>query len=128
MKLTHVRLLVKDYPGCLAFYRDVIGLPGREAPAGMPYVEFDAEGTILAVASRSVMDQVLGRSSDSSAAAGAGRLALCLAVEDVDATFARIKAAGATVVAGPADRPQWHIRTAHFEDPEGNLVEINHRI
>jgi lactoylglutathione lyase len=128
MKLTHVRLLVGDYPRCLVFYRDVIGLPAREAPPGMPYVEFDADGTVLAVADRSVMNQVLGRASDSSAAAGAGRLALCLAVEDVDATFARIKAAGAPVVAEPADRPQWHIRTAHFEDPEGNIVEINHRI
>jgi catechol 2,3-dioxygenase-like lactoylglutathione lyase family enzyme len=23
------------------------------------------------------------------------------------------------------DRPEWGIRTAHFRDPDGNLIEIN---
>ena len=32
---------------------------------------------------------------------------------------------GARPVAPPVDRPAWGIRTAHYRDPDGNLVEIN---
>jgi len=28
----------------------------------------------------------------------------------------------------PTDRSVWGIRTAHFRDPDGNLIEINHAL
>jgi predicted enzyme related to lactoylglutathione lyase len=50
---------------------------------------------------------------------------LVFGVGDVNATWAAMTAAGGTGVAGPTDRPDWGIRTAHLRDPDGNLVEIN---
>jgi lactoylglutathione lyase len=44
-------------------------------------------------------------------------------VEDVDATVAALREAGATVVREPADMP-WGERVGFVADPEGNLVSL----
>ena len=44
-------------------------------------------------------------------------------VEDVDATAAELREAGATVVREPADMP-WGERVGFVADPEGNLVSL----
>ena len=44
-------------------------------------------------------------------------------VEDVDAEYARLRAAGVPVLASPTDRP-WGGRTLHVADPDGNVVEL----
>ena len=44
-------------------------------------------------------------------------------VEDVDAEARRLRAAGATILRGPVDRP-WGHRTLHVEDPDGFVVEL----
>jgi lactoylglutathione lyase len=128
MKLTHVRLLVSDFPACLKFYRDVIGLPAHEGGPGLSYAELPAGDVFLAIADRKLMATAVAIAQPADAAAAPERVALCLAVEDVDREFARIKAAGAPVVSEPADRPHWGIRTAHFRDPDGNIVEINRKL
>lgn len=56
---------------------------------------------------------------------GQDRFALILETDDVDATAARLRDAGATVVKEPQDWPGWGIRAAHFRAPDGYLVEIN---
>ncbi len=48
---------------------------------------------------------------------------LCLYVDDVDATFARVGAAGFEVVVAPGDSP-WGERTAWVADPDGTLVML----
>jgi catechol 2,3-dioxygenase-like lactoylglutathione lyase family enzyme len=49
---------------------------------------------------------------------------LVLAAADLDAAFARVKAAGGEVVQEPAEQP-YGIRDCAFRDPAGNLVRIN---
>ncbi|MCU1463062.1 MAG: Glyoxalase/bleomycin resistance protein/dioxygenase [Acidimicrobiales bacterium] len=44
-------------------------------------------------------------------------------VDDVDAAYAELLAAGATPAVAPADRP-WGQRTAYVRDPDGHLVEL----
>jgi lactoylglutathione lyase len=44
-------------------------------------------------------------------------------VEDVDAAFAMLRDAGATVVAEPTDM-RWDERVAKVRDPDGNLVYL----
>jgi lactoylglutathione lyase len=48
---------------------------------------------------------------------------LFVCVEDVDATFARVREAGATALREPADMP-WGERVAFVRDPEGNVVTL----
>ena len=48
----------------------------------------------------------------------------CLCVDDVDAEFARVIAAGGAVRMAPADAPRPGARFAFLADPEGNLIEF----
>ena len=48
-------------------------------------------------------------------------------VEDVDAEAARLRAAGAQILAGPTDRP-WGHRTLHLLDLDGFVVELAQEI
>jgi catechol 2,3-dioxygenase-like lactoylglutathione lyase family enzyme len=47
-----------------------------------------------------------------------------LAVDDLDAAFARLTEAGAAAVWPPADAVQPGARFAYVKDPEGNLIEL----
>jgi uncharacterized glyoxalase superfamily protein PhnB len=44
--------------------------------------------------------------------------------DDLNATFARLQAAGAEVVSEPADQP-WGARDCGVRDPSGNLIRID---
>lgn len=50
-------------------------------------------------------------------------VALWFYVDDTDAAFAEVHAAGARVVSEPADMP-WGERVAQVRDPDGNLVNL----
>ena len=49
---------------------------------------------------------------------------LCLRVDDVDATFEKLVAIGANVVAAPGEAPEPGVRFALVTDPEGNFIEL----
>lgn len=51
------------------------------------------------------------------------RLVFTIAVNDVDAICAELKARGVNLLNGPMDRP-WGVRTASFMDPGGHIWEI----
>ncbi|HET9900005.1 MAG TPA: VOC family protein [Actinomycetes bacterium] len=57
---------------------------------------------------------------------GYGHVAL-EAAADLDATFERLVAEGATVVREPRPAPVPGARMAWVKDPEGNLLELLHR-
>lgn len=44
--------------------------------------------------------------------------------EDLDATFAKLRAAGAEILQEPTDQP-WGVRDCALRDPSGNLVRID---
>lgn len=48
---------------------------------------------------------------------------ISIGVEDLDATEAAVRAAGAKVVYGPVKEP-WGLRRFFFRDPAGNLVNV----
>jgi predicted enzyme related to lactoylglutathione lyase len=121
--LTHVRLLVRDYPACFRFYRDVMGLRATYGEEDTGYADFDAGGGVaVALFGAADMAAALGDPLEPGARE---RACLVFSVDDVDAAAAGLAARGAPIVAGPVDRPEWGIRTAHVLDPDGNLIEIN---
>jgi lactoylglutathione lyase len=63
--------------------------------------------------------------SDTEDAEGRGKISLIFAVEDVDKAWNELRKKGIQFVANPTDRPEWGIWTAHFTDPDGNIIEIN---
>ncbi len=48
---------------------------------------------------------------------------VCIYVEDVDATAARLRELGATEIEPPTDRP-WGERMAYFEDLDGHRLHV----
>jgi catechol 2,3-dioxygenase-like lactoylglutathione lyase family enzyme len=49
---------------------------------------------------------------------------LTIQVESVDETYGALQAKGVAFDVGPTDRAEWGARTAHFRDPDGNLLEL----
>jgi len=125
LRLTHVRLLVKDFAACFRFYRDVLGFEVLWGEEEGRYADFRAGDAIVALYKRGLMAEAVGEAEKPSEAEAQDRAALIFAVEDVDATYESLKMKGVTFVAEPMDRPDWGIRAAHFRDPDGNLLEIN---
>ena len=117
-RVGYVILFVEDLERSLAFYRDVIGLPFKLQGDG--YVEFATEGSRFGLYDRDRLDELTGQ--DSTAPARPGGEVVFL-VADVDAEAERLRAAGATILAGPMDRV-WGHRTVHVEDPDGFVVEL----
>lgn len=124
MELTHVRLLVDNVERMVTFYRDVLGFViGLEAGEEV-YVELKTDGAIVSFYRRELMDEVVG--SRPPTRCDDRHIVLCFKVDDVDATFAEWKSAGAEFVTEPHDQEAWYLRVAHIRDPEGNLIEISH--
>lgn len=119
------RLLVSDFRGCFLFYRDVLGLPVAAGAEDGPYAEFSLGDVSIALFDQAQMSAALGTSDLPAAAEAQDSVCLVFAVEDVDQACRQVRAKGVDLTAGPTDRPDWGIRTAHLRDPDGNLIEIN---
>ena len=125
IRFTHTRLLVSKFEACFLFYRDVLGLVPAFGDEKGPYADFEGTPGRLALFSRQMMAEVVGRAAEPAAVEAQDRVALIFAVDDVDAEYERLKALGVTFAALPANRPDWGLRSANFRDPDGNLIEIN---
>ncbi|WP_317992294.1 VOC family protein [Streptomyces sp. SP18CM02] len=126
VRCSNVRLMVDDYEACFLFYRDVVGFSVLYGDEESRYAELDmGTGTHLALNKREVMAEAFGTLHADAKLPGQDRFALILETDDVDATAARLRDAGAAVVKEPQDWPGWGIRAAHFRDPDGYLVEVN---
>jgi predicted enzyme related to lactoylglutathione lyase len=122
-------LRARDLDEALAFYRDVIGLEVRlDIPLGagrwltvgapgQPDVEIILEPTALSDDSkdeqtlRSLMQRHVIQT-------------VIFVVDDCDATFERVKAAGAAVAQEPTTQP-YGVRDCSFRDPSGNQVRFS---
>ena len=129
IQLSHTFITVTDQDAALAFYRDVVGLEVRTdvvfedfrwlsvGPKGQPDVEIVLEGAGM------------GRNPEDGAelAAMVAKGVLAGAIfrtDDLDATFERIRAAGAEVLQEPIDQP-YGVRDCAFRDPSGNMVRFS---
>lgn len=123
MRLTNVRLLVRDYAASFQFWRDNVGLPVRFGDDEGPYAEFDAGETTLAIYTAAEMSNSTGVTSGRGGR-GADDLMVVFQVDDVDAKVRELEGRGVRFASQPTDQPGWGIRVAHFRDPDGNLAEV----
>lgn len=121
MKLTHVRLLVRDFPAEFRFWRDAVGLRPTYGGEEGGYAHFDTGDATLAIL-RTRWRQAVDATARGQR--GNDQAALILRVEDVEASYRQLRDRGVVFVSTPHDRSEWGVRVAHFRDPEGNLVEI----
>jgi catechol 2,3-dioxygenase-like lactoylglutathione lyase family enzyme len=97
-----------EYERSVAFYRDVVGLHiYREWGTGTVFI---LGGGLLEL-------------SRSAGPVNDDKISLWLQVRAVDAEFARLQAAGVTVVEAPVDQP-WGLREARLRDPDGLMLVL----
>jgi lactoylglutathione lyase len=116
-------LSATDFERSLAFYGAQLG--GQESyrfpEAGPPaFVVLQFGGAELGIGR---MDGSPALHGQALRPASGHRIELCAYVDDVDATVARLAAAGAPVMLAPTDTP-WGERVAYVADPDGNLVML----
>lgn len=119
---------VTDPEAALAFYRDGLGLEVRQ---DVPKDQFrwitvaspDQDGVELVIT-----NFVQGGPDDHDVVAGlvakGAMNGVHFRADDLDATFERLRAAGAEIVQEPADQP-WGVRDGAVRDPSGNLIRID---
>jgi catechol 2,3-dioxygenase-like lactoylglutathione lyase family enzyme len=116
----YVVLVVEDLDRALAFYCDVLGLP--LAHRSGPYAQLATGVTRVSLYERSAMATTLGRDLEPPSSDAPG-FELGFKVDDCDAAYGELTAAGATPAVPPQDRA-WGQRTAYVRDPDGHLVEL----
>jgi catechol 2,3-dioxygenase-like lactoylglutathione lyase family enzyme len=125
MRMSYVRLLVDNFDECFDFYTVHIGAKVTWGAKGEAYAEFQLgdDTTRIAIFRREVAATALRL--EGAAAPASDRFSLILEVDDVDAWARNMEVKGVPLVARPVDREKWGVRTVHFRDPAGNLIEIN---
>ena len=124
-RIDMIGIFVGDLPKMVAFYRDVLGFSIDWDGSG-PYAEFKHEGVRFSMYERAQLPGLFNGLEPSypGGVNGTFELAIDLPVyADVDREFARVAAAGASVVYAPRTEP-WGMRSSMVTDPEGNLIEI----
>ena len=126
MHLEHMAIVVEDYDAAIAFYVDVLGFELAEDSSaqtndGRPkrWVVVRPPGArtglLLAQADGAEQAAVVGRQF-------AGRVGLFLRVDDFDAAYARMRAAGVRFHGEPRAEP--YGRVVVFEDVAGNRWDL----
>jgi lactoylglutathione lyase len=124
LQLTHLRLLVSNYKDSFLFYRDLLKFDVDWGDEDSGYAEFNTGYLKLGLFKKELMAEVVPRIEQPSYIVSRDKIALIFAVDNVDEVYEQVKSQNAIVVTEPQDRPDWGIRTAHFRDPDGNLIEI----
>lgn len=118
MRFASTRVITEDVDRMVGFYELVTGI-AAERPAPV-FAEFVTESATLAIGdARTVPVFAPGE-----AEAAANRSAIFeFRVDDVEAEYARLTAAGVEPVTAPALMP-WGNRVFFVRDPDGNLVGL----
>jgi lactoylglutathione lyase len=124
LQLTHLRLLVSNYKDSFLFYRDLLKFDVDWGDEESGYAELNIGYLKLGLFKKELMAEVVPRIEQPSYVANRDKIVLVFAVDNVDEVYKQVKDRNAIVVTEPQDRPDWGIRTAHFRDPDGNLIEI----
>jgi len=128
LTLSQCFVIVHDPEVALVFYRDALGLEQRNDVA-----KGEFQWSTIGAASRPDVSVVLtnylnGSPADSDAVAALVAKGALNGVhfhsEDLDASFEKVRAAGAEIVQEPTDQP-WGTRDFAVRDPSGNLIRID---
>ena len=92
------------------FYQDVFEL---DLPLDMGWIAFLSKNT----------NQKIELHTASEGGSGTEVPMISIGVDDLDATEAAVRAAGAEVIYGPI-KESWGLRRFFFRDPAGNLVNV----
>jgi catechol 2,3-dioxygenase-like lactoylglutathione lyase family enzyme len=117
MKLTVLRVFVSDWPRAVRFYTETLGLPLAFSSEEIGWAQLDTGACQLAP------ERDRGESESDEPTLVGRFVGASLAVDDVEATFERLRARGVEFVAPPELMP-WGGVLAHFRDPDGKMLTL----
>ncbi|MFG1820264.1 VOC family protein [Kribbella sp. NPDC049174] len=131
MDALYPRLLVRDFPAAVDFYRTALTelydvQPVKVIPEAQ-YANWDLDGqTGLVLFGRTMMATTIGTGDLPPDAPTQDAAMLVFKVDEVDTAVEALAKLGAIVLSPPQDRPQWgpNLRTAHLRAPDGTLLEL----
>lgn len=119
---------VQDPDSALGFYRDQLGLELRNDVGKDDYRWITVGGSGQPDVAIVLTNYVNGGPDDGEAVAAllakGAMNGVHFHTDDLDATFAKLQAAGVEVVEEPKEQP-WGTRDCAVRDPSGNLVRID---
>ena len=118
--ISAVTLFVDDLARAKSFYARAFDLPIHFEDAESAV--FDVRGVLVNLLVAAAAPELVAPVAVGAPGNGP-RFQLTVPVADVDATCAALASRGVTLLNGPVDRP-WGVRTASFQDPDGNVWEI----
>lgn len=118
--LDYVVLIVADLQRSLDFYHGTMDIPLKHRAER--FAQLDTGATRLGLFTREAMAETLHQELEPPGSRSPG-FEIGFKVDDVDAAYAELRAAGAEPVTPPETRP-WGQRTAYVRDPDGHLVEL----
>jgi catechol 2,3-dioxygenase-like lactoylglutathione lyase family enzyme len=121
MEFHAVRLLVKDINKSVKFYRDTLGFAGWIDTQG-EYAYFEEQQLALfnwnKIASEIQEERLTPQIEAPSC------FLLQFEVKNVDEAYNLLKKKDVVFVNVPHDRREWGSRIVHFQDPDGNIIEL----
>ena len=131
IQLAQCFIAVDDPDRALTFYRDVLGLEVRN-DVGFEGMRWITVGSPSQPGVEIVLEPPLAdpNAPEADRRAAAELLAkgmlrgVIFRSDDIDATFEKIRAAGAEVLQEPMDQP-YGVRDCAFRDPAGNMLRFN---
>jgi len=128
LTLSQCFVIVHDPELALAFYRDALGLEQRSEVGKGEFQWITVGAASQPDVSIVITNYLNGSPADGEAVAALVAKGALNGVhfhsDDLDASFERVRAAGAEIVEEPADRP-WGTRDFAVRDPSGNLVRVD---
>jgi len=122
-RISMITLGVADMDRAVAFYRDGLGLPVKDANENVAF--FKLNGSWLGLYGRDALADDASVPADGQGFDGVA-LAHNVATEaDVETVLAEAEAAGA-VITKPAQKAFWGGYHGYFKDPDGHLWEVAH--
>ena len=121
-------VIVTDPDAALAFYRDTLGLELRNDVAREDFrwitVGAASQPGVAIVLTNYLNGSPADQDSVAALVAKGGLNGVHFHSDDLDATFAQARAAGAEIVSEPTTQP-WGTRDFALRDPSGNLIRID---
>ncbi len=120
-------LAVRDVENCALFYRDKLGFHLDQLERDEAYLTIGSGGGIvLALKSLDLVATEISQERIKPRQEGVNRAHCVVFVTNLDAEYGDLSGKGVHFL-NPPKKPDGGWRTAHFEDPEGNLWEIAQR-
>jgi catechol 2,3-dioxygenase-like lactoylglutathione lyase family enzyme len=125
MKLSDVRLLVKDFDKSLQFYTEKLGFERLFNTNDFEGFKVSDSGVYLAIFVSDYQAMAVGNISKSLPTTDyREKLEVAFSVRNVDASYNALKAKGVEFINEPFDWECAGIRCVHFRDPDGNLLSL----